>query len=105
MPTIKVEDRSNALREISTDGATTLMEAIRSAGFDDMLALCGGCCSCSTCHVYIDSRFLALLPPSEETEQDLLEGLETRRPNSRLACQIEITPDCDGMAVAIAPEA
>jgi 2Fe-2S ferredoxin len=35
----------------------TVMEVIRDAGFDELLALCGGCCSCATCHVYVDPAF------------------------------------------------
>lgn len=105
MTTIHVTDRAEHVHAISADGAHTLLEAIRDAGMDELPALCGGCCSCSTCHIYLSPETFEALPPPEEPEVDLLEGLETtRRPTSRLACQIEITPACDGIAVTIAPE-
>jgi 2Fe-2S ferredoxin len=79
------------------------MEAIRDNGFDEMLALCGGNCSCATCHIYVDDAFRGLLAPPSREEVDLLEDLEARMPNSRLSCQILITPELDGISAIIAP--
>lgn len=103
MTKIRVVDRSNTIHHIGGFGAQTLMEAIRDAGIDDMLALCGGCCSCSTCHVYIDADHYAGLPKPEEIETELLDGLDARCPTSRLACQIELAGIGNGLAVVIAP--
>lgn len=79
------------------------MEAIREAGFDEMLALCGGACSCATCHVYVAAD-AADLPPMSDDEDDLLESSEHRTPLSRLSCQIRITPDLLGLRVTIPQE-
>ena len=73
--------------EVAPDGS--LMEAIRDSGFQDLLALCGGCCSCATCHIVVESDFVAPEPVSSE-EDDLLDGSEHRQEGSRLSCQIPL---------------
>jgi ferredoxin len=80
------------------------MEAIRDAGIDDMLALCGGCCSCATCHVYVDGPFADKLTPVNEPEDELLSASEHRTPGSRLSCQMTVMPEMDGLAVTLAPQ-
>ncbi|MEL6738634.1 MAG: 2Fe-2S iron-sulfur cluster-binding protein, partial [Pseudomonadota bacterium] len=54
MPKLIVTNREGATSEIEVEDGLTVMEAIRDNGFDELLALCGGCCSCATCHVYVD---------------------------------------------------
>jgi 2Fe-2S ferredoxin len=80
------------------------MEIIRDAGFDELLALCGGCCSCATCHVHVDPAFLNRLPAMSADEDELLNSGAYRTSTSRLSCQIVFTDDLDGLPVAIAPE-
>lgn len=63
---------------------------------------CGGCLSCATCHVYVDEAFLQKLPAPEPYELELLEGVAAeRKPNSRLGCQVKLTPELDGIIVGI----
>lgn len=80
------------------------MEALRNYGVDELLALCGGCCSCATCHVYVSERDLHKLSPMEVNENDLLESSSHRTPQSRLSCQIRLNDTLDGMTIRIAPE-
>lgn len=82
----------------------TVMEALRDNGFDELLALCGGRCSCATCHVYVDQNFAEALPPMSSDENDLLDSSDHRTANSRLSCQLPISAALDGMTVTIAPE-
>jgi len=82
----------------------TVMENIRDNGFDELLALCGGCCSCATCHVHVDEHWLAALPPMGADEDDLLDTSDHRQANSRLSCQIPYSEALDGLSVQIAPE-
>lgn len=103
MPTITVIDRAGDQRLIEGNDRQTLMEALREGGVDELVALCGGSCSCATCHVYITSDGIAL-PPMGEDEDDLLDGTDTRQANSRLSCQIALTAALGGMTVRIAPE-
>lgn len=79
-----------------------VMEVIRDWGLP-IKAECGGACSCATCHVYVDDNWLSkLIPPSDE-EIDRLDGAFFVESNSRLACQILVTPDMNGMRLTLAP--
>lgn len=104
MPKVLVLDRSG--NEFDLDGATdlTLMEVIRDAGISDLAAICGGCCSCATCHVYVDPQHFNRLGAISEDENDLLDSIHHRRENSRLSCQLRLAADLDGIRVEIAPE-
>ena len=104
MPKLIVTTREGETSEIDVADGLTVMEAIRDNGFDELLALCGGCCSCATCHVHIDPAFQEKLPAMSEDEDDLLESSDHRDANSRLGCQIPFTGDLDGLKVTIAPE-
>lgn len=104
MPKLIVTTREGETSEIEVENGLTVMEAIRDNGFDELLALCGGCCSCATCHVHIDPAFAEHLPAMSEDEDDLLESTEHRNATSRLGCQIPFTPELDGLKVTIAPE-
>nr|WP_137676293.1 2Fe-2S iron-sulfur cluster-binding protein [Parerythrobacter lutipelagi] len=104
MPKLIVVNRAGEESEVQVEDGLTVMEAIRDNGFDELLALCGGCCSCATCHVQIDPSFKDKLPAMSEDEDDLLESSDHREDNSRLGCQIPFTADLDGLRVTIAPE-
>ena len=104
MPKLIVTTREGETSEIEVEDGLTVMEAIRDNGFDELLALCGGCCSCATCHVHVDPEFKDKLPEMSEDEDDLLESSDHRTENSRLSCQIPFGPDLDGLTVTIAPE-
>ncbi len=104
MPKLIVVNRAGEESAIDVADGLTVMEAIRDNGFDELLALCGGCCSCATCHVHVDPAFKGSLPAMSEDEDDLLESSDHRNENSRLGCQIPFTADLDGLKVTIAQE-
>ncbi len=93
-------------QEIVLEGeeGLSVMEIIRDGGVDELLALCGGCCSCATCHVHVDPAFADLLPPISEDENDLLDSSDHRNDQSRLSCQLTFGEALDGLRVTIAPE-
>lgn len=62
MPKLKIKGRSGEETIIEAQSGLSVMEVIRDNGVDELLALCGGCCSCATCHVYVDASQLAMLP-------------------------------------------
>ena len=62
MPNITVVNQSGEESSVAATTGRTLMETIRDNGFDELLALCGGCCSCATCHVHIDPSFMVTSP-------------------------------------------
>jgi 2Fe-2S ferredoxin len=91
--------------ELNVQEGWTLMQAAVSNGVDGIEAECGGACCCATCHVYVDDQFLDKIPAASEQEDGMLEEVVTaRRSNSRLACQIKVTSQLDGMIVRT-PEA
>ena len=104
MPILFVTDRSGSESMVSGEAGLSVMETIRNAGFDELLALCGGCYSCATCHVYVDDSYQDRLPPMSQDEDDLLDSTDVRRPNSRLSCQLKLDDRLDGLRVRIAPE-
>jgi 2Fe-2S ferredoxin len=104
MPVITVIDRSGTARDVEAENGLSLMEVIRDNGFDELLALCGGCCSCATCHVYVDADFSGKLPAMSEDENDLLDSTDSRNESSRLSCQVPVSDALDGLTVTIAPE-
>jgi len=104
MTKLVVVDRAGSEREIDVANGISVMEAIRDNGFDELLALCGGCCSCATCHVYVDPAFSGKLPAISEDENDLLDSSDHRNDSSRLSCQLHVSDAVDGLRVTIAPE-
>ena len=104
MPKLIVVTRAGEESTVDVAEGLTVMEAIRDNGFDELLALCGGCCSCATCHVHVDPAFQDRLPEMSEDEDDLLESSDHRNETSRLGCQIPFTAQLDGLKVTIAPE-
>ena len=104
MPKLIVVTREGEEREIEGEIGLSVMEAIRDAGIDELLALCGGCCSCATCHVHVDPAFADVLPKMSADEDDLLESSSNRDATSRLSCQLPFTAALDGLRVTIAEE-
>lgn len=81
------------------EGMSVMLGAVQN-NIPGIEAECGGCCSCATCHVYVDEAYAGRLAPPEEVEGELLSGVSAeRRPNSRLSCQLTMTAALDGLVV------
>ncbi|HEX7873959.1 MAG TPA: 2Fe-2S iron-sulfur cluster-binding protein [Sphingobium sp.] len=104
MAQLNIVSQSGDAKSVEAKEGLTVMEIIRDNGFDELLALCGGCCSCATCHIYVDDSFADKLPAISEDENDLLDTSDHRKENSRLSCQVPMTAALDGLTVTIAPE-
>lgn len=104
MAKLIVTTRDGTEHEVEGQAGLSVMEIIRDAGFDELLALCGGCCSCATCHVHVDPAFADKVEPMGEDENDLLESSDHRNERSRLSCQIPFSDALDGLKVTIAQE-
>ena len=104
MAKLTVINRAGEEKSIEAETGLSVMEIIRDNGFDELLALCGGCCSCATCHVYVDDSFASKLPELSADESDLLDSSDHRTGQSRLSCQLAFTDALDGLKVTIAPE-
>ncbi|WP_421793742.1 2Fe-2S iron-sulfur cluster-binding protein [Hydrocarboniphaga effusa] len=105
MPKLFVTDRAGLERSVEGEQGLSLMEVIRNAGFDELLAMCGGSCTCGTCHVYLGGPKASLTAPPGDYERDLLSVLDHCNTQSRLSCQVEFTEALDGLHITIAPEA
>ena len=104
MPELRIVTRDGADHIVEGVAGLSVMEVIRENGFDELLALCGGCCSCATCHVHVDPSWIDRLPAMREDEDDLLDTSDHRVETSRLSCQILFAAELDGLKVRIAPE-
>jgi len=102
MPKIIITDVSGDVKTVDVESGMSLMETLRDLDYDEIMALCGGCCSCSTCHVYVDDSKCETLIPIDEDEQMLVEMADGYKADgSRLSCQIELTDEHDGLQVTI----
>lgn len=104
MSKIFVTLRNGETRELVARDGYSVMEIIRDAGIEDILAMCGGCCSCATCHVYVDSAFAVEVGAPTDGEGDLLDFSDHKTAQSRLSCQIKMRASLDGLRVTVAPE-
>ncbi|MGB8366441.1 MAG: 2Fe-2S iron-sulfur cluster-binding protein [Rhizomicrobium sp.] len=103
MPRLIVVRSTGDETVIEGQAGPSVMALMRDNGIDELLALCGGCCSCATCHVWVDPAFIDRLPEMGDQENDLLNSSGHRKANSRLSCQIKMTDDLDGLRVTLAP--
>jgi ferredoxin, 2Fe-2S len=104
MPSLNIVTRDGTERTVEARTGWSVMENIRDNGFDELLALCGGCCSCATCHVHVDTDWIEKVGPRKPDEDDLLDTSDHKLATSRLSCQIPFAPELDGLRVRIAPE-
>jgi len=79
----------------------SVMQGAVTNGVSGIAAICGGACSCATCHVYIDEAWRSRTGARNDLEESMLEMADDVQPNSRLACQIKMTEELDGLVVHI----
>jgi len=103
MITIKVIDLDGREHEIEGKPDDVLMELLREQDWG-VSALCGGMCSCATCHVILEAKWLESFPIKESDEEELLEMLDHFQTHSRLSCQLRLQPAHDGLRLRLAPE-
>lgn len=104
MAGMKVVDRDGEEHAIEGRAGVSIMETLREVDWG-VAAICGGMCSCATCHVYVDPAWMARLPSPQPDEKELLQELtgydESR---SRLSCQVQFEASLDGLRLEIAPD-
>jgi 2Fe-2S ferredoxin len=100
MPKVVYKLHGGGERAVDVPVGSSVMLGAVNNNIKGIEAECGGCCSCATCHVYVDPAFYGRLPPPDSTEAELLTGTAApARPTSRLSCQITVTPELDGLTV------
>jgi len=87
-------------QDIEAAPEQSLMKAAVDANVKGIEADCGGTLTCATCHVMVDAPWSDKLPPASADEIDMLDfAASPVQPTSRLSCQIQLTPDLDGLVV------
>jgi 2Fe-2S ferredoxin len=99
MPSITYIEFDGAEHVVDVPAGWSVMEGARKNDIPGIDADCGGGCSCATCHVYVDPAWQARVGPRNAIEEATLEFAENVEPNSRLACQIKVTDQLDGLVV------
>ncbi|SEB62067.1 2Fe-2S iron-sulfur cluster binding domain-containing protein [Pseudomonas marginalis] len=79
----------------------SLMQAALDNSIPGIFGDCGGSCTCATCHAYLDPAWARHLPAITENEQGLLEVVMNPNENSRLTCQVIMTPELEGLIVRL----
>ena len=92
-------DAAGTARTVEAEDGATVMETALRGGVPGIEAECGGACACATCHVYVDEEWQSATGDRKPMEEDMLDFASDVRPNSRLSCQIRVTPDLDGLVV------
>ena len=103
MAKLIVTNRAQTETEIDGRSGVTVMELIRDKDVESDFALCGGSCSCATCHVYLDDIDWALFPAPSPEERALLDSSDHRRATSRLSCQLPFDRTTTDLRATIAP--
>jgi len=99
MITINYVEHDGMTHTVQVEPGQSLMKGAVLNNVPGIVAECGGACACATCHVYVPPEWQSCLPPAQELETDMLECANEVRDNSRLACQVALSPEMDGMVV------
>ncbi|MCJ9427969.1 2Fe-2S iron-sulfur cluster-binding protein [Kordiimonas marina] len=86
---------------VDAEDGESVMEAAMQNDIEGILAECGGACACATCHVYVDEAFMDKVGTPSDMEESMLEFNDYRQDNSRLSCQIKVSPALEGLKVVI----
>jgi 2Fe-2S ferredoxin len=98
-----VVDRDGAEHRVTGKVGVSVMETLRELDYGTA-AICGGMCSCATCHIYVDEPWLGKLPSPQGDEKELLHELSFYKPNSRLSCQVNFSEGLSGLRLTLAPD-
>jgi ferredoxin len=93
-------------QEVEAEGAIgdDLLSVGQAAGMP-LEGTCEGQMACSTCHVVVAAEWFERLGEASEEEEDMLDLAAGVRRTSRLACQIDLTAELDGLEVSVPSEA
>jgi 2Fe-2S ferredoxin len=99
MPKITLIEHNGTPHLLDVDVGVSVMQAATNNMVPGMIADCGGVCSCATCHAYVDDAWLDKVPPPADMELGMIDCVMYQQPNSRLTCQINVTPELDGLVM------
>jgi 2Fe-2S ferredoxin len=103
MAELVIVDRDGKEHRVPGKVGVSVMETLRDLDYG-VAAICGGMCSCATCHVYVDEAWGPKLPAAQGDEKEILRELSSVKAASRLSCQIQFSDALAGLRLAIAPD-
>lgn len=101
MAKIKFIEADGKEHEVEAQEGQSVMQAAMDNLVPGIVAECGGFASCATCHGYVDEAWLKKLPPPDSAEEGMISCAFHVQSNSRLTCQIKVTPALDGLVVRL----
>ena len=101
MPKITYVEQNGKKHEIELPEGISAMQGAVSNNIPGIDGDCGGECACGTCHVYVDTSWLDKLDAIGDAEASMLSFADATQPNSRLACQIKMSGELDGLIVGL----
>ena len=99
MPKITYIEHTGKSHSVEVPKELSVMEGSIQNNIPGIEADCGGSCACATCHVYVEEKWFDKLPKKEDAEQDMLDMAFEPQKFSRLACQITLADELDGLGV------
>lgn len=104
MANVTFRYRDGTAHALDVEDGNTLMNAAFFEGLPGIEGICGGVAACGTCHVLVEEAWRAACGTPDRAEEARLAQLASRQPESRLACQITVSPRLDGLVVTVAAE-
>lgn len=101
MTRITFIEHNGTAHEVDANDGESIMQAALDNLIPGVIGDCGGCCTCATCHCFVDDAFVQGLPPVSVDEQSILDGLLDTQSNSRLSCQLKVGPELDGLTIRL----
>jgi len=101
MPRVIYIEPDGTRHDTTVEPGISVMDAARRIGLAGIEGDCGGMCACSTCHVYVDPQWTDRVGAPDELERDMLTFAYDVDPTSRLACQISLGANLDGLIVRL----
>jgi len=99
MPKITYIEHNGKSHTLDVENGLSVMEGAIQNNIPGIDADCGGACACATCHVYVDEKWFDKIEEKVSAEQDMLDVAFEPNSFSRLACQISVTDELDGLVV------
>jgi 2Fe-2S ferredoxin len=103
MVTIVYIEQGGAERQVDVPPGRSAMEGAVMHGVEGIAAECGGACACGTCHAYVGADWIDVVGRAGDDEQEMLAFAEAPRDDSRLLCQITVSPELEGIRIQVAP--
>ncbi len=101
MPKITYIENNGTAHVVDAETGVSVMEAAVKNMVPGIDADCGGACACATCHVYVDEAWAEKTGKPESMEESMLDFAYEPKSNSRLSCQITVSPELDGLVVRL----